>query len=309
MRFARFEHEGETASGVVVDAAVHPLTDGADLQDLIGEGLPVLLDAGRDAREAGSPVPLTEVRMLPPVRPATIRDYTSFEQHLEAMAGSVPERWFQAPPFYFSNPYAVVAHEQDVELPPGCADFDLELEVAAVIGPAGRDLTVERARDHIVGYTILNDWSARDLQTSEMSLQLGPAKGKDTATSLGPYLITADELEPYRTADGLLDLRMSARVNDRELKGDTLASSGWTFEALVAYASRGTWVRPGDVIGSGTCGDGCLAEMRVRYAPQDWPWLRPGDEVALTVDGLGTLRNRVVAGVEPVSVPAARRRS
>ena len=131
-----------------------------------------------------------------------------------------------------------------------------------MIGSEGRDLTPEQARDHIVGYTIFNDWSARDLQSAEMRVGLGPCKGKDTATTLGPYLVTADELEPYRDADGFLRLALTAEVNGEAVGKDLLSNMSWTFEEMVAYASRGTVVRPGDVLGSGTCGNGgCLAEL------------------------------------------------
>jgi len=188
--------------------------------------------------------------------------------------------------------------------------LDFELEVAAVIGREGRHLAPERAREHIAGYTIFNDWSARDLQAREMKVSLGPAKGKDTATTLGPWLVTADELEPYRDADGFLALAMSAEVNGRVVGRDLLSNMGWPFEDLIAYASRGTLVRPGDVLGSGTCGNGgCLAELWGRgISRDDLPPLRPGDVVTLTVEGLGTIANRVVPGDDPIPVPAARPR-
>jgi 2-keto-4-pentenoate hydratase/2-oxohepta-3-ene-1,7-dioic acid hydratase in catechol pathway len=178
-----------------------------------------------------------------------------------------------------------------------------------VIGRAGRDLTPERARDHIVGYTIFNDWSARDLQAAEMRVGLGPAKGKDTSSTLGPWLVTADELEPWRDADGFLDLELTAEVDGERVGHDRLAHMSWTFEEMVAYASRGAWVRPGDVLGSGTCGNGgCLAELWGRRGMQTPPPLRPGDVVALTVEGIGQLRSTVVPGVDPIPVPAARHR-
>ena len=168
--------------------------------------------------------------------------------------------------------------------------LDFELEVAAVIGRPGRDLTPEQARDVIVGYTIFNDWSARDLQQAEMRVGLGPAKGKDTATTLGPWLVTADELESYRDDDGFLDLELTASINGEQVGHDRLSHMGWTFEEMVAYASRGTWVRPGDVLGSGTCGNGgCLAELWGRNGEQAPPPLQPGDVVTLAVEGIGEL--------------------
>ncbi|MGW3349170.1 fumarylacetoacetate hydrolase family protein [Nonomuraea rubra] len=169
--------------------------------------------------------------------------------------------------------------------------------------------TGEPVRDHILGYTIFNDWSARDLQSREMQVGLGPCKGKDTATTLGPWLVTADELEPHRDADGFLHLALTASVNGVELGRDLLSNMSWTFEELLAYASRGTRVRPGDVLASGTCGNGgCLAELWGRNGKQDPSPLKPGDVVEITVEGLGSTRNTVVAGTEPVPLPRARRR-
>jgi 2-keto-4-pentenoate hydratase/2-oxohepta-3-ene-1,7-dioic acid hydratase in catechol pathway len=187
--------------------------------------------------------------------------------------------------------------------------LDYELEVAAVIGRAGRDLDARQAREHIVAYTIFNDWSARDLQKAEMQVGLGPSKGKDTSSTLGPWLVTPDELECYRDADGFLDLELTAEVNGEQLGHDRLSHMGWTFEDMVVYASRGTWVRPADVLGSGTCGNGgCLAELWGRHGGQTPPPLQPGDVVELTVEGIGSLRNTVVDGVAPVPVPTARHR-
>jgi 2-keto-4-pentenoate hydratase/2-oxohepta-3-ene-1,7-dioic acid hydratase in catechol pathway len=199
------------------------------------------------------------------------------------------------------------AHD-DVAVPPGTQLFDFELEVAVVVGRDGASLSPEEARDHVFGYTVLNDWSARDLQAREMKVQLGPAKGKDSATTLGPWLVTADELEPYRDDEGFLELDLRVSVNDVEIGQDLLSNMGWPFEELISYASRGTVVRAGDVLGSGTCGNGgCLAELwntRGEAAP---PPLRPGDVVEMTVEGIGTIRNRVVEGlVEGRDLPPVR---
>ena len=143
-------------------------------------------------------------------------------------------------------------------------------------GRDGASLTPEQARDHVFGYTILNDWSARDLQSREMKVNLGPAKGKDSATTLGPWLVTADELEPYRDDDGFLALDLRVAVNGVEVGQDLLSNMGWPFEELLAYASRGTWVRAGDVLGSGTCGNGgCLAELWGRRGRTDRPRCSP----------------------------------
>ncbi|GEC09980.1 hydroxylase [Streptomyces spinoverrucosus] len=313
MKFASFVHDGKRRSGVVADDRVHPFEHPVDLLDLIVEGEESLHAAGTRAVLGSLRLPLADVGLLPPLQPPTVRDYMTFESHVEGVArgygDTVPEEWYAAPAFYFTNPYAMIGAHDDVPVPPGCGRFDFELEVAAVIGKAGRDLTPEQARDHIIGYTILNDWSARDLQGREIRVKLGPAKGKDTATTLGPWLVTADELEPHRTADGFLNLDLTVAVNGETVGQDRLANMAWTFEEMAAYASRGTWVRPGDVLGSGTCGNGgCLAELWGRGGVLEPPPLVAGDTVTMTVEGIGTISNTVVEGVAPVPLPPARRR-
>jgi 2-keto-4-pentenoate hydratase/2-oxohepta-3-ene-1,7-dioic acid hydratase in catechol pathway len=280
--------------------------------DLVRAGLPAALEAGAAAL-ARPAVPLDSVRLLPPLQAPTVRDFVAFEEHVEGMVASsgeaVPPQWYQAPTFYFTNPYALIGAHDDVAVPPGSQRFDFELEVAVVVSRDGASLTAEQARDHVFGYTILNDWSARDLQFREMAVKLGPAKGKDSATTLGPWLVTADELEPYRDDDGFLALDMRVSVNGTEVGQDLLSNMGWPFEELIAYASRGTEVRAGDVLGSGTCGNGgCLAELWGTRGDAAPPPLRIGDVVEMTVEGLGTIRNRVVAGLDLPPVLAARPR-
>ena len=205
--------------------------------------------------------------LLAPIEPPTIRDFSVFEQHIEGAiktAGDpdapVPAVWYERPYCYFSNPYAITGPGEDIRMAPGTRALDLELEVAAIIGRAGRNLRPEEAGAHIAGYTIFNDWSARDIGGKEVQTPFGQCKGKDFANTLGPWIVTPDELEPYRDGDRY-DLEMRAFINGAELGGDTLANMAWSFEEMVAYASRGTWVRPGDVLGSGTCGSGCLLEL------------------------------------------------
>ena len=297
--------------GAGADTRVHPLPESTDVLDLL-DARPLERDV---VARCADPVPLADVRLLAPVHPTAVRDFLTFEQHVEGMRKSidgalgVPDQWYEAPVFYFSNPHSVLGPADDVPMPPGSTVLDYELEVAAVIGRAGRDLDARQARDHIVAYTIFNDWSARDLQKAEMKVGLGPSKGKDTSSTLGPWLVTADELEPYRDADGFLDLELTAEVNGERIGHDRLGHMGWTFEDMTVYASRGTWVRPGDVLGSGTCGNGgCLAELWGRHGAQTPPPLQPGDVVELTVEGIGSLRNTVVPGVSPVAVATARHR-
>ena len=309
MRIAAFDDGGVRRHGLVVGDDLHPLPAGVDLFALLDD----VPDQDRVLAGCAAPVPLAGVRLLAPVQPPTLRDFMTFEEHVEGVrrgrGAGVPEQWYAAPAFYFTNPYAILGPADDVPVPPGCAAFDFELEVAAVIGRPGRDLTPEQARDHIAGYTILNDWSARALQAAEMRVGLGPAKGKDTSSTLGPWLVTADELEPYRDADGFLDLGLTAEINGERVGHDRLAHMGWTFEEMVTYASRGTWVRPGDVLGSGTCGNGgCLAELWGRNGSRTPPPLQPGDVVTLTVQGIGRISTEVVPGVDPVPVGPARHR-
>ncbi|MEU0941220.1 fumarylacetoacetate hydrolase family protein [Streptomyces canus] len=319
MRIATYEHRDQRRVAVVEDdGTLLPVPGARSLTDLIGsgDGLEALLEAGTATLD-GPPGPhVSEVRLLPPLHPPTVRDFVTFEEHVEGVrrsvdgAGGVPEAWYDAPTFYFTNPYAVIGAHDDVPVPPGSAALDFELEVAAVIGREGRDLTPEQARDRIIGYTVFNDWSARDLQSREMQVRLGPCKGKDTAATLGPYLVTADELEPYRDSDGFLRLALTASVNGEVVGKDLLSNMSWTFEEMVAYASRGTVVRPGDVLGSGTCGNGgCLAELWGVRGEQSPPPLKPGDTVTLTVEGIGTVSNTVVAGRDPQPLPPARRRT
>jgi len=315
MRFATYEFAGRSECGVVgADAALHPLP-GAGLLALISAGTEALHDAGRAALAAAPGPSLDQVRLLPPIQPLTIRDFVTFEEHVEGIrrgvqgASGAPQAWYDAPFFYFSNPYAVIGAHDDVPVPPRCTAFDFELEIAAVIGREGRDLTPAQAREHIVGYCVLNDWSARDLQVREMGVGLGPCKGKDSATTLGPWLVTADELEPYRDADGYLRLGLTAEVNGEVVGRDLLSNMSWTFEEMTAYAARGTAIRPGDVLGSGTCGNGgCLAELWGTRGAQAPPPLKPGDTVTLTAEGIGSVRNTVTEGTGHVPLPAARKR-
>jgi len=318
MRFATWSKDGHVRAGVVSEAGLHALATDTTVLDLVRAGLPAALTAGTDAL-ANPPVALASVRLLPPLTPPTVRDFVAFEEHVEGVVQSVAEgagvvdEWYEAPTFYFTNPYALVGAHDDVSVPPGSQAFDFELEVAAVVGAVagsdGASLTPQQARDHVFGYTVLNDWSARDLQRREMKVQLGPCKGKDSATTLGPWLGTADEREPYRDDEGFLGLGMQVSVNGELIGQDLLSNMGWPFEELLSYASRGTQVRPGDVLGSGTCGNGgCLAELWGRRGEQSPPPLRPGDVVEMSVEAIGTIRNRVVAGRTSPPVRPARKR-
>lgn len=306
MRLASMNIGGQRRFGRLTEWQFEPLPAGTDPWDLLDPKLAESADFGTPTAVG----PDTELEVPVPV--GAVRDFITFEQHtagsLRSVSGTsdVPEVWFDQPAFYFTNPHGLIGTGHGVPLAPGSERFDFELEVAAIIGRDGYNLSVEEAWDHIAGLTILNDWSARDLQTNEMKVGLGPAKGKDTATTLGPALVTLDELADIRRGDRF-DLSMEVKVNDVVIGSDTLANMAWSFAELVAYASRGTWVRRGDVLGSGTCGGGCLAEYWGWFGDDYVPPLQVGDTVTMSVDRLGTISNRVVPGPESHPVPEARR--
>jgi fumarylacetoacetate (FAA) hydrolase len=244
---------------------------------------------------------LRDVTLRAPLpRPPSMRDGYAFRQHVETARRNrglemIPE-FDQFPVFYFTNHHGVVG-PGDVHVRKAHLDLlDYELEGAVVVGRGGRNLTIAEADEAIFGLTIMNDWSARALQMEEMKLSLGPAKGKDFATSLGPALVTVDELLPRaaRSERGLVfDLEMRASVNGKPLSKGNLKDMTWTFAQILERASYGVSLMPGDVIGSGTCGTGCLLELNGSKVTQDL-WLRPGDRVVLEIDGIGQLENRVV---------------
>lgn len=233
--------------------------------------------------------------------PPTVRDFYAFEDHVRAGRRSrglnMDPLWYEQPVFYFSNPYAVTG-AGEVRATPRSAEFDFEMEVAAVLWGGGANLAPSSAEELIAGYCIMNDWSGRDVQREEMRMSMGPVKGKDTATSLGPILVTADELEDARSGNGF-DLAMRVSVNGAELSVSNLDEIHWSFGEMISYASRGTEVRAGDVIGSGTANGGCLLELRAREGGSTLDWLRPGDEVEISADRLGSLRS-IVRAAEPV---------
>jgi fumarylacetoacetate (FAA) hydrolase len=211
----------------------------------------------------------------------------------ERRGGEVPEAWYRLPIFYFSNVSELRGPDDPVWSPAASHELDYELEVAALIDTPAIDLAEERGEEAIGGYTIFNDWSARDLQRDETVVRLGPAKGKDFASSIGPWLVTPDELMTGR-APGATgpDLAMTAEVNGHETSRGRWSDAQFSFGAMVARASADARLRPGDLLGSGTVGTGCLLEVRDATIGR---YLEPGDEVLLRVDGLGALRTPIVA--------------
>jgi 2-keto-4-pentenoate hydratase/2-oxohepta-3-ene-1,7-dioic acid hydratase in catechol pathway len=306
MRLLTFLDGGEQRLGRLLDGE-------ATLVDLSAEGSPLLasmlayLDGGDAAREAAAAASaptrsLEDVTLLAPLpRPRSVRDCMVFERHIVQATRTVTrwkmgpfeplarpflklsKVWYEQPIFYKSNRFSVVGPDAEVRMPAGTKKFDYELEWAAVIGREGRDIPRERAFEHIAGFTIFDDFTARDIQIREMRARLGPAKGKDfdTGNAVGPYLVTPDELaDPY-------DLTMVARVNGEEWSRGTTADMYHRWEDVLVHLSRDETLYPGELIGSGTVGGGCGLELD-RY-------LSAGDVVELEVEGLGVLRNRVVA--------------
>ncbi len=263
------DHVGRIDGDRVVELAARSM-----LQWLRGEGHE---PAGRDHA-------LDDVTLRAPVpEPPSVRDFYAYEGHVATgnrlRGRDVPEAWYDFPVFYFSNPASIKDPGAAIKRPDGCAWMDFELEIAAVIGAEGT----------IAGFTLLNDWSARDIQRAEMTVGLGPAKGKDFATSLGPWLVTPDEL-PY--VDGRLEVTGRVELNGEELSASPAVAMHWTWPQLVAQAARETVLKPGDILGSGTLTRGCLLELN---AETETPrWLQPGDTLTIAADGLGSLSGVVV---------------
>jgi fumarylacetoacetate (FAA) hydrolase len=231
----------------------------------------------------------------PPIlQPPSLRDFYAFERHVRTMwerrGGTVPEAWYRLPIFYFGNVSEIRGPGDPVWAPRGSSELDYELEVAALVDTPVRDLDAARGAEAIGGYLILNDWSARDLQREETTVRLGPAKGKDFASSIGPWLVTPDELEDVR-AERNYDLAMTATVNGEELSRGTWSSAQFDIGEMVARASADVLLRPGDLLGSGTVGGGCLLEIKDERLGR---WLEPGDVVKLAIERLGELTSPVI---------------
>jgi len=312
MKWVTYQDDDGVRAGVLSGDAIHAMPAGVTLLDLIGRGADGLAQAGEDAqRSPAAVVPLGEVRLMAPIpRPPSIRDSLCFLDHMrncQAALGAgrvLADTWYRIPAFYFACPATVLGPYDDAPMAPGSAWQDFELEIAAVIGTGGRDLTVEEAERAIIGYTIFNDWSARDLQRMESQLGIGQGKGKDGGVTLGPYLVTPDELEPYRR-DGKLDLRVTALVNETVIGSGSTAQMDWNFGEVVSYASRGVPLAPGDVIGSGTVPTCTLVEHLNPAELESFPgWLHDGDVVTLRVQGLGETRQTVRASSAPCPLAA-----
>ncbi len=327
MKWVTYQRDDDERVGVLADDTIYAMPSGVTLLDLIARGSTGLRQAGEEVRRAPSAtVALADVRLLAPIpRPPSIRDSLCFLDHMRncqaALGGGrlLADTWYRIPAFYFACPATVLGPYDDAPTAPGSAWQDFELEIAAVIGTGGKDLTVEQAEPAIIGYTIFNDWSARDLQQMESQLGIGQGKGKDSGVTLGPYLVTPDELEAYRhpSHPGKLDLEVTALVNDEVIGAGSTSQMDWTFGEVISYASRGVTLNPGDIIGSGTVPTCTLVEHLNPTALESFPgWLHDGDVVTLQVRGLGETRQTVrasgpphalAARPNPDAAPAARR--
>ncbi|MGE0314329.1 MAG: fumarylacetoacetate hydrolase family protein [Lautropia sp.] len=303
MKLATFERAPGLSAVGVVD------TGRGEILDLVAAGVPIesmqaLIEAGdaasSRAREAAAKWPaaasrpLAGTRLLAPLpRPESIRDCLVFERHLhnamkawEKLANrpvtEIPKVWFERPTWYKGNRFSVVGHDADVQWPPYSNMMDFELELACVVGRKGRDIAPERALEHVFGFTIFNDFSARDTQMVERPLGMGPMKGKDfdTGNVFGPWIVTTDEIGDPQTLD------MVVRVNGERWGGGNSGEMQHGFAQILAFISIAETLHPGEIVASGTVGTGCGLES-TRF-------LEPGDVVELEVERIGVLRNRIV---------------
>jgi len=289
MKFATIRslpHSSQTA--VIIEDRVHTLPY-PDMYAVMEAGAETAIKkASKDS------FALDEVNFLSPIKPFTLRDAYAFETHVKTAnrnrGQDVPENWYKFPVFYFSNPNNDFGHDDDIPYPSYTDAMDYELEIAVVIGKQGINLTPEEAPNHIFGFTIFNDWSARDLQVQEMRVNFGPVKSKDFASSFGPVIVTPDSLVDKATKrPGVYDLEMTAKVNGKELSRGNFNDIYWSFGEILARMSQSVTLYPGEVIGSGTVGTGCLYELTKNQGP----WLNEGDVVELEIERIGILRNTV----------------
>ena len=289
MRFATISTLRHTSQpALVIEDRVYTLPY-PDMSAVIAAGAEVA--ASKKSNESLS---VDDVKFLSPLKPNSLRDGYAFEQHVKTAnknrGRDVPQEWYEFPVFYFTNPNAIFGHDDEIPYPYYTNAMDYELEVAVVIGRAGTNIKAEEAEQYIFGYTIFNDWSARDVQRKEMAVGLGPAKGKDFASSFGPVIVTREALADKAVGrPGVYDLTMAARVNGVEMSRGNFKDMHWSFGEIIERASDSVTLYPGDVIGSGTVGTGCLLELTKFQGP----WLRHGDVIELEIERIGVLRNTI----------------
>ena len=293
------QHNCELALTPMPDSLLGLIQAGTDAADYARQVLAEVARAGEptslcDAQGQPFAFQREAVQLQTPITPVSLRDAYAFEQHVrkasENRGRQVPEQWYRAPVFYYTNAQTIIGQDARLIQPRYTRALDYELEIAAVIGKPGINLQPEDAASQIFGFTIFNDWSARDVQLAEMKTGLGPAKSKDFASSLGPCIVTVDELADRATArPGVFDLQMTARVNGQEKSRANFSDIYWSFGQIIARISEETPILPGEVIGSGTVGTGCLLEL----TRGEGPWLQPSDVVELEIERIGLLRNQI----------------
>lgn len=304
MKFVTFERkDGTKSAGWLLDSDhavdMYEASDGIlpnNLLDFLDESSKHLIIASSLSVSIGDRgvYPLSELQLMAPLPvPRSFRDFYAFEQHVKTARENrglemIPE-WYEMPVFYFSNHLAINGPGAEIEKPKDCEWLDFELEIACIIGKEGRNISAAEADEYIFGYCILNDWSARDLQRKEMKVGLGPAKGKDFSTSIGPWIVTKDELESLKMGKGF-DLKMKAFVNGVQLSEGNMKDVYFSFGEMIERASRGVTLHPGEVIGSGTVGTGCILELGGKVHR----WLKAGDKIELEIDCLGVLENTII---------------
>ena len=306
MKLISYKQNGNIKFGALEDGKIYNLNA---IDSQIADNMLEFLQGGKEqlqlaktALENGSPTIFAEdVNLISPVpNPPSVRDAYAFRQHVATARRNrglkmIPE-FDEIPIFYFTNHHAVFGEGDFPVRQRHTEKLDFELECAAVIGRGGRNISTGDADDYIAGFMIMNDLSARALQMQEMKLNLGPAKGKDFGSTFGPWLVTKNELEPYKQSspDGdRYDLTMKAFVNDIQVSEDALANMTWTFAQIIERVSYGVDIFPGDIIGSGTCGTGCFLELNGSKITKN-QWLNPGDIISLEIEGLGTLKNKII---------------
>jgi fumarylacetoacetate (FAA) hydrolase len=307
MKLVTYESDNVPRAGVVVNGRVlevasllgvtSGLRDIRALLELPNDPLARLKSAVGSARP-GQGVSLGSVRLRAPIlQPPTVRDFMVYEGHANAGGTrQLSNAWYRLPIFYFSNPLCIFGPGDAVPYPSASEQLDYELELAAVIGREGSNVAEEDAFSHIAGFTIFNDWSCRDLQRDEMEARLGPAKGKDSASSLGPWIVTTDELASF-IRDGRLHVRCTLKVNGVQWMENNAGIMYHTWGAMIERASRDSRLVPGDVLGGGTVTGGSIGEAIRNGFPARY--LEPGDVVEIEVEGIGILHNTIAPKVNP----------
>ena len=266
----RFIETGSTALHEAQRAVEFVLQEGTDIHGPQGESLVFAMD---------------QVQLLPPLpRPNSLRDFILFEGHFrrayDAQGVGPPQAWYKMPIYYKGNPAAMIGHGQELDWPSYTEKLDYELEMALIVGKEGRDIPIEEAHEYVFGFACLNDFSARDIQMDEMSARLGPAKGKDFATAIGPWIVTVDEVGDYH------NLNMEARINGEAWSQGNCRDMYHSWERMIQHVSMDETIYPTDVLGSGTVTRGCGLELD--------RWLQPGDVVELEIENIGVLSNKIV---------------